>query len=102
MAFVTAEPVKASLKTKRKLLPAPVDANIFPEVSTTLTLTDVPDCVSVTVPKFVAVPHPFEISHDVKLKVSAFAAPRLIARAHADAATVALNLMSEGARIGYS
>jgi hypothetical protein len=69
--FVMVEPLTVSLNRNRFWPLAPVSTNLFPLVRTTSKLTDVPDCVSVTVPKFVAVPQPPERKHDVRLNVSA-------------------------------
>jgi hypothetical protein len=71
--FVIAEPLKLSLNTNSESPPAPVSTNLFPLVSTTSKRTDVPLCVSVTVPKSVAVPHPPLRWHDVKVRISAWA-----------------------------
>jgi hypothetical protein len=68
---VIVEPLMLSLNRKSESPPAPVSTNLFPEFSTTSKLTDVPACVSVTVPNCVAVPHPPVRWHDVRLKVSA-------------------------------
>jgi|SRR6516165_9399874 hypothetical protein len=69
--LVIVEPLKLSLNRKSSPPPAPVSTNLFPLFSTTSKRTDVPLCVSVTVPNDVAVPHPPERWHDVKVKVSA-------------------------------
>jgi len=59
---VIVEPLMASLKRKSSPPPAPVSTNLFAEFSVTEKLTDVPDCVSVTVPKTVpAAGHPVPI-----------------------------------------
>src|SRR6266571_229229 len=75
--FVIVEPLKLSLNRKSSLPPAPVSTNRFPLFSTTSKLTEVPDWVSVTVPNDVAVPHPSERWHEVKVNVSADAMPAL-------------------------
>src|SRR5215471_15934252 len=69
---VIVEPAMASLNRKSSPPPAPVSTNLLPLASDTLKLTDVPTCVSVTVPNIVpAGGHPVEIWHDVRLNVSA-------------------------------
>src|SRR5438046_3795038 len=83
--FVTAVVLKVSLNIKRSPPPAPVSTNLFALFSTTSKLPEVPGCVSVTVPNCVTVPHPPEIWHDVRLKVSADAgkAPSVSIRSEA-------------------
>jgi hypothetical protein len=67
---VIVEPGKVSLNRKSSPPPAPVSTNLLPLASDTLKLTDVPLCVSVTVPNPVD-GHPPVIWHDVKVNVSA-------------------------------
>src|SRR5215831_2058730 len=50
---VIVEPAMLSLNRKSSPPPAPVSMNLFPLFSVTLKLTEVPDCVSVTVPNTV-------------------------------------------------
>jgi hypothetical protein len=57
------------LLKKSSLAPAPVSTNLFESDSTTSKLTEVPLCVTVTVPNDVAVPHPPVTWHDVKVSV---------------------------------
>ena len=71
--FVTVEPATVSLNIKSESPPAPVSTNLFPLFSTTSKRTDVPDCVSVTVPNDVAVAHPPERWQLVRVNVSALA-----------------------------
>ena len=47
---VIVEPVKLSLNRKSSPPPAPVSMNLFPLISVTVKSTDVPLCVSVTLP----------------------------------------------------
>src|SRR5262245_33568477 len=73
---VIVEPGKASLNRKSSPPPAPVSTNLFPLISVTEKLTDVPFCVSVTLPNPGAGMFPPshvepEIWHDVRVKVSA-------------------------------
>ena len=69
---VMVEPAKASLNRKSAPPPAPVSTNLFPLFSVTVKSTEVPACVSVTVPNTVPTAgQPVEIWHDVKLKMSA-------------------------------
>src|SRR5262245_50679869 len=69
---VIVEPAMASLNRKSSPPPAPVSTNLFPLISDTVKLTDVPLCTSVTVPNDVpAGGHPVLIWHDVRSKVSA-------------------------------
>jgi hypothetical protein len=59
---VIVEPAKASLNRKSSPPPAPVSTNLLALASDTLKFTDVPACVSVTVPNTVpAAGHPVEI-----------------------------------------
>ena len=91
--LVIVEPAKLSLNTKSAPPPAPVSTNLLPLLSTTSKLTEVPDCVSVTVPNTVpAVGHPVEIWHDVKLKVSADACGAPTVSRQSKATTAAANV----------
>jgi hypothetical protein len=90
--FVIVEPLKVSLNTKRAPPPAPVSTNLFPLLSTTSKLTLVPDCVSVTVPKFVE-GHPPVIWHDVNSNVSADALGAPAVRRNRPATDTAVNVM---------
>src|SRR5262245_27582632 len=67
---VIVEPAMASLNRKSSSPPAVVSNNL-PKFSTTLTLTDVPLCVSVTVPNTVPSGGQELIWHDVRSKLSA-------------------------------
>src|SRR5262249_55343754 len=71
--LVIVEPAMASLNRNSSPPPAPVSTNLVPLFSTTVKLTDVPDCVSVTVPNTVpGAGHPVLIWHDVKSNESAW------------------------------
>src|SRR5262245_27445944 len=75
--FVIVEPGKASLNRKSSPPPAPVSTNLFPLISVTSKLTDVPLCDSVTLPNPGAGMDPPlhvepQIWHDVNVNVSAW------------------------------
>jgi hypothetical protein len=71
MMFNAVAPDAVLLNLKSCWSADPVSTNLFASDKTTSKLTDVPLCVSVTVPNDVAVPHPPVTWHDVKVKMSA-------------------------------
>src|SRR5262249_55935285 len=72
MMFVAVAPDAVLLNLKSWSSADPVVTNLFESDKTISTLTDVPTCVSVTVPNVAPGVHPLEAWHDVKVNESAW------------------------------